>query len=161
MDRNRRGFFAKILQQKHNNRNIAMLPYAKNIKIFEQNCIECETKDCVSMCDENIIFLDKNGIPLIDLNRSGCTFCDKCLLSCNKDFLDSNLKSIFADIVLDTNSCLSHNQTMCFSCKDICMANAIKFNGLFNPTIEENICTKCGFCINVCPVASIEIRSKW
>jgi len=56
MDRNRRGFFAKILQQKHNNRNIAMLPYAKNIKIFEQNCIECETKDCVSMCDENIIF---------------------------------------------------------------------------------------------------------
>jgi len=105
--------------------------------------------------------LDKNGIPLIDLNRSGCTFCDKCLLSCNKDFLDSNLKSIFADIVLDTNSCLSHNQTMCFSCKDICMANAIKFNGLFNPTIEENICTKCGFCINVCPVASIEIRSKW
>lgn len=161
MDRSRRGFFTTLLKQKHGDKNTAMLPYAKDARLLEENCKDCKTKECVNSCEENIIFLNKDDIPFVDFNKGGCTFCDKCLLDCSKDFLNNSLRSISANITLDMSSCLSHNQTMCFSCKDVCTVNAISFLGLFKPTIDYNICTKCGFCIGICPTNSIEIKGVW
>ena len=58
---------------------------------------------------------------------------------------------------IDLIKCLSWNQTMCFSCKDPCLDNAIKFLAMFRPEINTDNCTSCGFCIKVCPTDAITI----
>lgn len=60
-------------------------------------------------------------------------------------------------IALNYASCLAWNQTMCYSCKEACMEDAIQFNGLFKPVILEEKCTYCGDCAPVCPVASLTV----
>jgi ferredoxin-type protein NapF len=53
---------------------------------------------------------------------------------------------------------MSWNNTMCFSCKDPCLEDAIFFNAMFKPIINENKCTNCGFCVSVCPSNAIFIK---
>jgi ferredoxin-type protein NapF len=55
------------------------------------------------------------------------------------------------------SSCMSHHQTVCFSCKEPCLEDAIVFSGMFNPIILGEKCTGCGYCISVCPAAAIEM----
>ena len=51
-------------------------------------------------------------------------------------------KNINAKIEINVLECLSWNQTMCFSCKDPCLDDAITFLGMF---------------IKVCPTNAIKI----
>jgi ferredoxin-type protein NapF len=36
------------------------------------------------------------------------------------------------------------------------MEDAILFNGMFDPVIDEDKCNGCGFCIGRCPTQAIE-----
>jgi len=49
---------------------------------------------------------------------------------------------------------------MCFSCKDPCMVDAIKFLGLFRAEIDNDICNGCGFCLSVCPTNAISFNTN-
>jgi ferredoxin-type protein NapF len=55
---------------------------------------------------------------------------------------------------------MSWNNTMCFSCKDPCLEDAIFFNAMFKPIINENKCTNCGFCVSVCPSYAILLKKS-
>ena len=92
-----------------------------------------------------------------NFSNSGCTYCDLCAISCQNGVLNiEDKKQIEAKIEIDILTCLSWQNTMCFSCKDPCLENAIDFLGMFRPTINQN-CTSCGFCIKVCPTNAIKI----
>ena len=110
-------------------------------------------------CEENIIFIQEDFTPKLDFSSNGCTYCDLCAIACPNEVLKLEYKkNIDAKIEIDVLSCLSWNQTMCFSCKDPCLDDAIDFLAMFRPSINDK-CTSCGFCIKVCPTNAIKIIS--
>lgn len=159
---NRRELFSsfgaslKSEAQKSNN-SFLRPPYFKDEALFHKQCPDCENK-CDTVCEEEIIKIAKDGSPYIVFGASGCTFCDECAIVCQAGVLDITFKqNINANITISQSKCLSWNHTMCFSCKDPCLDNAIDFQAMFMPTINDK-CTSCGFCISRCPVDAIEIN---
>lgn len=133
-------------------------PYFEDENLFLSNCIDCDGI-CSTVCEENIIVMQDDCTPKLDLQISGCTYCDECANACPKEVLNIEYKkNIDAKIEIDVLSCLSWNQVMCFSCKDPCVDDAIDFLAMFRPSINDK-CTSCGYCIKTCPVGAIKIVS--
>ncbi|QKF74030.1 ferredoxin-type protein [Aliarcobacter faecis] len=150
---------AKPFKTKEKQETAIRPPYFKDINLFLTNCIECKTKDCEKVCEESIIKILNDGTPILDFSNSGCTYCNLCAEACKNKVLDIEYKKqIEAKIDIDVLSCLSWQSTMCFSCKDPCLDDAINFLGMFRPSINTN-CTSCGFCIKVCPTNAIKVSS--
>jgi len=135
-------------------------PYFRDENSFIENCINCDGK-CALSCEENIIIIQDDKTPILDFSKGGCTYCDKCAKACEFEVLYlENKKNINARITIDVLKCISWHKTMCFSCKEVCMDDAIDFLGLFRPEIDMEKCTSCGFCVNVCPTEAIKVK-KW
>ena len=154
--------FSKPFKDENEDQTIQILrpPYFKNESDFN-SCIECTTKDCKTACDQDtkIIQIQDDGSPILNFAYAGCTYCDDCANGCSYDVLKlENKKNINATFSIDLIKCLSWHDTMCFSCKDPCMVNAIKFLGMFRPEIDTDICTSCGFCLKVCPTDAIKLE---
>ncbi len=152
----RRGFFGSITSSSGVVKSKIRPPYIEDISKLSQ-CHTCEGL-CTNICEEKIIKLDKNLSPYLDFSQSACTYCEKCFEVCDKDVLNNLDKKISAKVHIDTNLCVSHHGVMCFSCKDPCLDDAILFTGLFNPSIIDDKCTSCGFCISRCPSDAIKIE---
>ncbi|WP_457562106.1 ferredoxin-type protein NapF [Caminibacter pacificus] len=155
IDKNRRNLFRRVKNSPF--KSFVYPPYFEKKEDFLK-CIECETKDCLTACEEKIIKIE-NEMPVLDFSNNGCTFCDACAQNCPHGVLKiENKKEKIADIILIPNKCLAWNQTICFSCQDICEENAIIYNGMFSPVIDMEKCTGCGFCVGVCPTDAIEYK---
>ena len=119
-------------------------------------CKDCDGK-CINVCEEGILKRFKDGSPYVAFNLKGCTFCEKCVEACDLGVLSKDKPAkIYMNISINPQKCMSWNGIMCFSCKDPCIDNAIKFEGIFKPKIDLSLCSGCGFCINVCPSGAIE-----
>jgi len=159
----RRDFFKKfaspILEEKEKKKPSLFLrpPYYKDIEAFDKECINCIDKACASACDEQIIVIEAGGTPILNYTKSGCTFCQECALVCELGVLQvENERKVNATFIINKQSCLAHNQSVCFSCKEPCIDNAIIFRGMFEPIIDIDKCTACGFCLSRCPTNAIE-----
>ncbi|HIP54299.1 MAG TPA: ferredoxin-type protein NapF [Sulfurimonas autotrophica] len=131
-------------------------PYYNDLDAFATECQNCEA-ECASLCQEQIIIIGEDSTPYLDFSKRGCTYCDECAVVCPSDVLSvENRRKIFVDIVINKNRCLSWQGVMCFSCKDPCLEDAIDFQAMFMPQINEK-CTSCGFCIGRCPADAIDI----
>lgn len=147
---------ASSIKKDEKQEKIIRPPYFEDESVFLTNCIECNGI-CSTVCEENIIIMQEDKTPKLDFTNSGCTYCDECANACPHDvLLLENKKNIDAKIEIDVLKCLSWNQTMCFSCKDPCLDDAIEFIAMFRPEIQDN-CTSCGYCIKTCPVDAIKI----
>ena len=138
-------------------------PYAKDLSLFDKECINCENKACAKVCDENIIVIESSGTPIINFTKSGCTFCQECAIACDRDVLsleDGQEKIINATFIINKDMCMAHNGSICFSCKEPCLDDAILFKGMFEPIIDISRCTNCGFCLSRCPTNAIEYIIK-
>lgn len=133
-------------------------PYFEDKKSFYIHCQECEGL-CAKACEESIITILKDKTPTLDFSKRGCTYCDKCALACTFGVLKTEYKApIDALITIHPERCMSWANTICFSCKEPCLEDAIVFTGLFCPVIDTNRCTRCGFCLSKCPTDAIEIK---
>ena len=133
-------------------------PYFKDVTLFHKLCIECETK-CDTVCEEDVIKIAQDGTPYLAFHINGCSYCDECAIACTSDVLRvEDKKTINAGIRINESKCLSWQGVMCFSCKDPCLDNAIDFKAMFMPTINQDKCTSCGFCISRCPTSAIDIK---
>ncbi len=137
-------------------------PYGLSESLFQSECVTCESKACASSCDEGIIVINKEGTPILNFIKSGCTFCDDCAKACEGSGMsvlslgyEHTTKKINAKFLISTEGCVAHHGVICFSCKEPCIDNAILFNGLFNPVIDRDKCTGCGFCFGRCPTQAI------
>lgn len=150
---------ASSFNKKEQVKSVIRPPYYLDESDFLKNCINCDGK-CSNFCEEHIIKIDEDKTPYLDFSNSGCTYCDECANACDEyNVLNiENKKQINAKISIDIVKCLSWNQTMCFSCKDPCLDDAIDFLGMFRPEINQEKCTSCGFCIKSCPTNAIEIN---
>ena len=159
---NRREFFKTLTGQVKKVKEAKPLylrpPYSHDLELFDKECIECESKACALSCDENIIVIEAGGTPIINFSKSGCTFCQDCANACERGVLklEPGLEKINATFIINKESCMAHNGSICFSCKEPCMDNAILFKGMFEPIIDLEACTSCGFCLSRCPTNAIE-----
>jgi ferredoxin-type protein NapF len=137
-------------------------PYGRDESIFQSECPACEEKSCVASCDEKIIFIANDGTPTLSFDKNGCTFCDECANVCQSGVLSLDntdfAERLSAVVRISLEACVAHHGVICYSCKEPCIDNAILFNGMFNPVIDEDRCTSCGFCIPRCPVKAIDYR---
>jgi ferredoxin-type protein NapF len=137
-------------------------PYALNKSLFQSECTVCEDKSCVASCEEKIIKISNDGTPTLSFVHSGCTFCDDCANACDANVLSLehriNAQKLNALFSISTSGCIAHNGVICFSCKEPCIDDAILFNGLFNPVIDTDKCTSCGFCLGRCPTQAIDFK---
>ena len=133
-------------------------PYFKDESLFQSECHKCDAK-CVTVCEEDIIKIANDKTPYIVFdNPNGCTYCDECAIACEEGVLHvEDKQNLNAIVTINKDKCMSWHHTMCFSCKDPCLDNAIDFAAMFMPTINDK-CTSCGFCINRCPVDAIDIK---
>jgi len=133
-------------------------PYFNDINAFDIECQNCEGF-CATSCQEQIIIIGDDKTPRLDFSKSGCTYCDDCAVACSPDVLKvEDKKLIEAKIVISQTQCMSWEGVMCFSCKDPCLEDAIEFKAMFMPTIDQEKCTSCGFCISRCPSYAIEVK---
>lgn len=156
----RREFFNSLsstFRRKNEDKVIPRPPYFDDESAFYNECPTCDGV-CATSCQEQIIFFDDDKTPYLKFDNSGCTYCDDCAINCPKEVLSVEKKdNININIEIDVLKCLSWNNTMCFSCKDPCLDNAIDFLSLFRPSINDK-CTSCGFCISRCPSEAITIK---
>lgn len=132
-------------------------PYFNDESLFHNECSKCDAK-CATVCEEEIIKIANDKTPYLDFSKNGCTYCDECAKVCEFGVLHVDAKKLInAEITINKTNCLSWEHTMCFSCKDPCLDNAIDFKAMFMPEIN-NKCTACGFCISRCPTAAIDIK---
>jgi len=161
----RRGFFksiAKPLRQSEERETPLLIrpPYGKSESFFQSECPSCENQACVASCDEQIIFIDKETkTPTLTFSKNGCTFCDECAIACEKDVLslenEGSSTYLSAIFKISLQACVAHHGVICNACKEPCIDDAILFNGMFNPIIDNEKCTACGFCISRCPTEAI------
>ena len=163
---NRREFltaFKKPLEKADEQKIILLRPpYAKDESSFESICINCNDKKCQIYCEEKIIIIGADGIPILNFKNSGCTFCEECAKNCDYGVLslENDNEKINAKFFIDTKKCMSHNDIICFSCKEPCIDDAILFAGMFKPIIDDEKCTACGFCISRCPTNAIYFEPR-
>jgi Na+-translocating ferredoxin:NAD+ oxidoreductase RNF subunit RnfB len=66
--------------------------------------------------------------------------------------------------VIDRSICLAYNRVMCRSCWHACPfpGEAIVFDAMLRPVVNEEACIGCGLCTHACPteVTSIPIRPR-
>lgn len=155
----RRELFSSLASSLNTKKQEKLLrpPYFSDESLFHKECNKCDAK-CASVCEEDIIKIADNKTPYLFFSNSGCTYCDKCADACEYGVLNIESKNRLAAIIsIDKSSCISWGHTMCFSCKDPCMDNAIDFKAMFMPSINDN-CTACGFCISRCPTDAIRVK---
>lgn len=160
-DMQRREVFSSFASRFKKVENSAIRPpYNEDVTLFHQECPNCEDKPCVTVCEEDIIKIDEEGLPYISFQDSGCTYCDNCAVSCGKGVLSLTCKDKFikATVSIVTSECLAWKEVVCSSCLDACDERAIKFFGMFRPTIQNDICTSCGFCRSVCPTNALAFK---
>jgi len=151
----RRDLFTFMFKKKEKKKHIVRPPYFASEERFALDCIHCDGK-CAVVCPEKIITILEDKTPVLDFSLGGCTYCDECALICPSGTLTLlEKKKIDMVVSIDMTKCMSWQNTMCFSCKDPCLDEAIFFDGMFKPTISGDNCTSCGFCIKVCPSDAI------
>lgn len=136
------------------------LPWVISEQVFVNDCTQCG--DCLTACQENIIIKSKDGFPTVDFSKNECTFCEDCIESCDQPlFKDNRHDKAWPSYLNIKESCLTHQNVICLSCKDACDPQAIKFvhraNAVSKPEINQDDCTSCGACISMCPTAAIEV----
>jgi len=160
----RRDFFRTFKKPLHQDKESSSLvvrpPYSLDESLFQSECVTCESKACMASCDEQIIVIQSDGTPMLNFTKSGCTFCEECARACEPNVLSlthiHTAEKLNATFVISTEGCVAHNKVICFSCKEPCIDDAILFNGMFNPVIDMDKCTGCGFCMSRCPTLAID-----
>ena len=167
IDHSRRAFFRRPAALVASDNPAAQRPpWALSESLFTDKCTRCH--ECISACEEEIIFIGDGSFPEIDFNRGECTFCEACIDTCKPAALlkqVANPQAFYFDITID-DSCLAKQKTHCQSCKDVCDTRAITMpwpksissGAIQTPEINIEDCTSCGACISICPSQSISIN---
>ncbi|MDR2239615.1 MAG: ferredoxin-type protein NapF [Zoogloeaceae bacterium] len=135
-------------------------PWARPEAAFAAACTRC--CDCVNLCPQHILTLDREARPTVDFSRGECTFCGRCVEACAPRALEKcgeappwELKARIG------GGCLAKTNVTCHACGDACPAQAIRFRPAVmtaaQPEVDEPLCTGCGACQTPCPVQAIRI----
>lgn len=92
--------------------------------------------DCAVVCPQNVIKMNENGLPEIDVD--GCTGCNACVEICPR-----NVIALIPENATPFVACVSHDKAR--DCREVCQASKKPIG-----------CIACKACIKVCPVDAID-----
>lgn len=117
----------------------------------------------MAACPERILIADRDGAPVVDFSRGGCTFCGQCAESCVASVFQRDLLPPWRVTIAISDRCLPRRGILCESCRDACGEDAIRFARSPGrapvPEIALDSCTGCGACLAVCPESAISAMS--
>ena len=135
---------------------------------FLATCIRCGK--CAQACPYGSIALASltdgflsMGTPVIKARKTPCYLCMKCPPVCPSGALKRTLKKKeevrMGTAIINKDSCLAWQGTLCRSCFDDCPIydEAIKMDEKLQPVVDKDKCVGCGVCENVCPVEQTAI----
>ncbi|WP_456295673.1 4Fe-4S binding protein [Vibrio sp. AK197] len=126
--------------------NFPRPPGAVEETIFLQRCTQC--KSCIEACPSNAITLEQ-GYPTLQ-SANHCKGCHACVLSCDTGALERN------DLLLTVDhNCDPAVAAYCQSCVETCSQQAIMINSGQQPTIDTQLCNRCGLCEKACDFQAI------
>lgn len=154
----RRGFIRGLSTR--NEQQVFRLPWIQGEQTFLSQCTQC--KNCISVCETQIIKRDSLGFPFVDFSAGECTFCRACVESCEQDmFTIGQDFPAWQSSISVTDNCLTHQAVFCQSCRDTCDYGAISFplklRQVSQPEIESELCVTCGSCVSSCPQNAINL----
>ncbi|MEK1929830.1 MAG: ferredoxin-type protein NapF [Pararhizobium sp.] len=118
---------------------------------------------CAEHCPTNIIALI-DGLPSLDFSSGECTFCGACRMACPEPVFEPDPVTRFPHAAMITDACLARQDVACQSCGESCPSQAIRFRprvgGPFVPELDEQLCSGCGACLQVCPVGAIATKPR-
>ncbi|WP_457600934.1 ferredoxin-type protein NapF [Hydrogenivirga sp.] len=156
---NRRDFLTAFVPSSDKKAAVLRPPYTDEGTEYGV-CRECSAP-CVKECETGVLVMDEEGYPSLSFSKTGCTYCEKCAEACPEGVISKEkTERIRAEVVINPNRCSAWNGVLCFSCKEPCLDNAIRFEGLYKPVVVAGRCTACGFCVSVCPTGAIEVRAR-
>ena len=131
--------------------------------MFAERCTRCHA--CLQNCPQQIIKHNQQGLPVVDFDSGGCTFCAACAESCETGslsllaFIGEEPWSLKAKI---SERCVNYHAGVCRICADVCVAGAITLcvgdtTGAL-PEVDLDSCTGCGECYRACPRRAISIK---
>jgi ferredoxin-type protein NapG len=144
-------------------------PFALNELEFLLACTRCN--DCIDACPHNVIFslparvgVRAAGTPALDLLNKGCHLCEDwpCVSACEVDALlipdiaedsapeSEAAKPKLAKVSIDENLCLPYSGPECGACIDSCPVDGALTLDMFKPVINEETCTGCALCREIC-----------
>ena len=135
-------------------------PWARPEAAFVAACTHC--CDCINVCPQHILTLDREVRPTVDFGRGECTFCGKCAEACRPQALEKHEGTPPWGLKARIQSnCLARTNVVCRVCGDACPVQAIRFRpavmAAAQPEVDNALCTGCGACHAPCPAQAIRI----
>ncbi len=138
---------------------------------FLAACIRCG--QCVEACPFKTLVLAGAGAgvalatPYFDAEKIPCYLCQghddlKCIAACPTKALRpvADLRGIaIGTAAIADETCLAFNRVVCRSCWHACPLpnEAITFDTMLRPVVNEDACIGCGLCTHACPTAPTAI----
>ncbi|MCP4047714.1 MAG: ferredoxin-type protein NapF [Gammaproteobacteria bacterium] len=148
----------------HGKRPVLRPPWALSEPFFSDTCDGCG--NCVTACEEEIIFISYRKLPQLNFSQGGCTFCNKCTEVCEAGALNrfhEPGERPWPLVAVISNMCLAKRGTSCVRCVEECEHNAITarlaLGGRSKMQINPQTCTGCGMCISTCPVEALTLEN--
>ena len=135
-------------------------PWALEEAAFVAACTRC--CDCVNVCPQHILILDREARPTVDFSRGECTFCGKCVEGCLPKALEKQEgKAPWQLKAQIQRTCLAKANVVCRACGDACPVQAIRFSpapmAAAQPAVDASLCNGCGACYAPCPAQAIRL----
>lgn len=142
-------------------------PFALDELEFLLACTRCD--DCINACSYGVIFSlsaklggQVAGTPALDLLNKGCHLCADwpCVTACPNDALGLNKTDTkqslprLAQAQIDTATCLPYSGPECGACQGSCPVPEAMTWENERPIINQEHCTGCGLCREVCILES-------
>lgn len=148
-------------------------PGAKSIDDFSATCIRCYA--CVNACPSGVLTVRKGGgvaelcLPELDFDRHegafcryGCTNCsDVCPTGAIKSLpIQEKRRQKIANVYIDRDACIPWvDREECMDCAEVCRHDAVEVRGrgrgILRPFINQEKCSGCGACRNICPASKM------
>lgn len=150
-------------------------PFAVAEMDFLIDCTRCDK--CITACPHGVLFklparygVEVAGTPAMDLLVRGCHMCEDwpCVAACEpnalmmavaqkapqeapeEDATPSAPLPKLARVEIDTKTCLPYLGPECGACSDSCpVPGALQWRGT-KPVIDQDACTGCALCREVC-----------
>ncbi|MEH6472012.1 MAG: ferredoxin-type protein NapF [Halopseudomonas sp.] len=136
-------------------------PWSVSELLFVRDCSRCG--DCIEQCPEKILIKGSGGFPEVDFQQGECTFCQRCVESCQAPVFHSTEQAPWQIKAVISDRCITHKKVVCRSCVEQCDPEAIsllpQLGGVGTPTINLDSCTGCGACIATCPTQAISVQT--